>query len=321
MIFEKSIMKIYKNTLLTRHDPDGTVFYFSKNDFDGLLSDDFTFLGDKGQKLSAHIYYKGEKRNDRIIIFEHGMGAGHRAYMSEIDLIASRGYTVFTYDHTGTLDSEGEHIGGFSQSLSDLVIAVKSLKEINEFKNSALTVIGHSWGGFSSMNIPNIYPEITHTVSLSGFISPRLIQAQNLGGILKLYRCAAYRVEYSAFPEYADTDARNRRDDVKTKSMLIHSKDDKIVSFSMNFEALRAKFKNDKRFLFIETYGKNHNPSYTLDAIKYKSAFFNDLRKKNKKGELKTDEEKAAFVSSYNWRRMTEQDMDIWNMIFEFIEN
>ncbi len=320
MIFEKAIMKIYKNTLLTRHDPDGTVLYFSKEDFDGLLSDDFCFLGDKGQRLSAHIYYKSEKRTDRIIVFEHGMGSGHRAYMREIDLITSRGYTVFTYDHTGTLDSEGEHIGGFSQSLSDLVIAIKVLKEKDEFKNAVIAVIGHSWGGFSSMNIPNIYPEITHTVSISGFISPRVIQQQHLGGLLSLYRKAAYNIESDAIPEYAGTDARNRREDVKTKSMFIHSIDDQIVNFNMNFEALRSKFENDERFLFIETKDKNHNPNYTLDAIAYKSAFFKDLSEKNKNGELKTDEEKAAFISSYDWYRMTEQDMDIWNKIFEFIE-
>ena len=120
MLFEKSILKMYTGTLLRRHDPDGNLFYFSKSDFTGLESESFSFVGDRGQRLHGEIYFKGAIRTDRIVIFEHGMGCGHVAYMREIDVITERGYTVITYDHTGTRLSGGEHIGGFSQSLCDL---------------------------------------------------------------------------------------------------------------------------------------------------------------------------------------------------------
>ena len=45
-----------------------------------------------------------------------------------------------------------------------------------------------------------------------------------------------------------------------------------------------------------------------------------ELTRKNKAGELATDEQKAEFRSSWDWARMTEQDMDVWNKIFEFLE-
>ena len=119
MIFEKKILSIYRKTLLTRNDPDGTVFFFRKEDFPGLKAEDHSFVGDKGQLLKGHIYYKGERRTDRLVMFEHGMGAGgHTAYLKEIALLCDGGYTVFTYDHTGTRASEGENIGGFSLSSS-----------------------------------------------------------------------------------------------------------------------------------------------------------------------------------------------------------
>ena len=85
MIFEKFILGMYKKSLLTRNDPDGTVFYFGKEDFDGLECEDLSFPGDKGQRLAAHLYFKGEKRTDRLIMFEHGMShGGHAAYITEI---------------------------------------------------------------------------------------------------------------------------------------------------------------------------------------------------------------------------------------------
>ena len=39
-----------------------------------------------------------------------------------------------------------------------------------------------------------------------------------------------------------------------------------------------------------------------------------------KDGLLETDEEKANFVSSYDWYKMTEQDEELWEKIFTFLE-
>ena len=40
-----------------------------------------------------------------------------------------------------------------------------------------------------------------------------------------------------------------------------------------------------------------------------------------KKGKLTTNEEKKAFVNSFDWDRMTKQDEDVWNVIFEHLDN
>ena len=85
MIFEKKILSIYKSIMLVRHDSDGSVFYFSKEDFPGLLSEDLSFRGNNGQKLNGHFYYRDKKRTDKLVFFEHGMGNGHVAYMNEIN--------------------------------------------------------------------------------------------------------------------------------------------------------------------------------------------------------------------------------------------
>ena len=321
MIFEKKILSIYERKLLRRRDPDGRAYVFTKSDFDGLCSRDTSFTGDKGQRLSAHFYYRGEPRYDRLIMLDHGMGCGHASYLKEIDVITRRGYTVFTYDHTGTMNSEGENIGGFSQSLSDLDRAVAFVRSIDEYKDASISVIGHSWGGFSTMNIAALYPDITHVVAISGFISPKAIQNQALTGLLKLYRPTVYRLERDALPDYYLYDGRESMKKAKnTRALFIHSRDDKTCSFKSHFEELRRALEGEERIEFLAVDNKNHHPQYTEEAVKYKMQFSRELRKRIKNGTLETDKEKSDFVKLYDFHKMAEQDETFWSTVFEFLE-
>lgn len=320
MLFEKYVIKKYKRILLRRLDGDGSVFYFSKEDFPGLLSEDLSFFGDKGQRLYGHFYYRGERRTDRLIMLDHGMGCGHVAYMREIDEITRRGYTVFTYDHTGTRLSEGENIGGFSQSLCDLDRAVKFVRSMSEYKDTKIAVIGHSWGGFSTLNIAALHPEITHAVALAPFISPKLIQEQVMRGILRFYRRAVYKLENDALPDYAHFDGRESLRGVPTRALIIHSRDDLTCRFDEQFERLRNALSGEGRVEFLALDEKGHHPHYSLEAVKLRAEYNCALKKRRKKKELTERGELDAFVKSYDWVRMTEQDKDVWDKIFEFLE-
>ena len=135
------------------------------------------------------------------------MGCGHKASMKEIATLVGAGYRVFAYDHTGTLESEGDHIGGFSQSLADLDHAIKALKAGGHTVGVKIMVIGHSWGGFSTMNIPAFHRDISHVVAMSGYISVR----EMLGGVMKGmkgYIPAVFATEEESFTPYCYADAR-----------------------------------------------------------------------------------------------------------------
>ena len=320
MIFEKKVVNLFESTLLRRHDPDSAVFYFSKDDFQGLECEEYSFLGDKGQRLAAYLYYKGEKRCDKLVIFEHGMGNGHASYMQEIHYLTEHGYTVFTYDHTGTRCSEGEHIGGFSQSLSDLDRALSFVHTIPEYADAEIVVIGHSWGGFSTMNIAALHPEVKKVVAIAGFISPKAIINQFLSGALSLYRKAVYKTEVDKFPDYCHFDGRVTLANTETRALIIHSRDDKTCLYKKHCAELEKALRGRDNVEFLTLDGKDHNPNYTVDAVQYKSKFFKDLKAKTKAGELDTDEKRAEFVKSYDWERMTRQDEGVWNKIVEFME-
>ena len=320
MIFLNKIKQIYGKQVLTRFKDYGTVYYFSEKDFPGLKKSPYEFKGSDGQILRGGFYYYDNPIKNRIIVFDHGMGGGHRSYFREIEALAKHGYLVFSYDHTGCMESEGENTKGFSQSLNDLNCCMNALKNEPGLENYVFSVMGHSWGGFSSMNIPSLHPEISHVVAMSGFISVYEMIKQIFFGI-KGYYNYFYAIEEKNNPVFSKTNTVDSLKDTETKVLIIHSADDKTVSSKKHFEVIKEGLSDNKNISFLLLNGKNHNPNFTTEAVKYKDEFFRILSKNLKKRELTTDDSKKAFVESFDWWKMTEQDESVWKKIFEFLES
>lgn len=320
MIFLKQIEKIYRKQVLTRFRDYGTVYYFSEKDFPGLKKYPFDFKGSDGQRLQGYFYCYDKPVANRLVVFDHGMGGGHRSYFREIEMLCKKGYLVFSYDHTGCMESEGENTRGFSQSLNDLDCCIKAIKGIPDLEGYDISVMGHSWGGFSSMNIPALHPEISHVVAMSGFVSVEEMLKQIFFGIKNIYGYF-YAIEEKNNPVFSKTNTVESLKTTETKVLIIHSKDDKTVNGKKHFEVIKKGLSENRNVEFLLLDGKNHNPNFKPEAVAYKDKFFRDLSKKLKKKELKTEEQKKAFVESYDWWKMTAQDEKVWEKIFNFLES
>ena len=318
MLFEKQILKIYRKNLFVRNDnPDG-IFYFSPEDFEGLQAHPYSFQARAGHELNGFFYHYPDPIPGRVLVFDHGMGNGHRAYMREIETLAKAGFLVFSYDHTGCMTSGGESCNGFAQSLSDLDACMEALKGEKVLEGYSFSVIGHSWGGFSTMNIAALHPDITHVVSMSGFISVKRIVEQTFDGILKPYRKAVLGLERQVNGKYADFDGIESLEDTHAKVLLIYSENDPIVKMSCHCDPLMRALGDKGNIAFRLEEGKAHNPTYTTDAVKYKDGFFAELQKLRKS--KASSEELKAFMESYDWRRMTEQDKKVWERIVSHLK-
>ncbi len=321
MIFEKQILDTYKGMMHTRCDDRGTAYYFSAKDFPGLKVEGYTFKSSKGHDLQGYIYNYDNPIEGRLIVFDHGFGGGHRSYMREIEMLCKHGYKVFAYDHTGCMESGGESPNGMAQSLCDLNDCIATIKADEKFAGLDISVMGHSWGGFSTMNIAALHPEISHVVSMSGFVSVELLVGSFFGGILKGYRKPVLELERKSNPEFVGFNAVDSLLKTNAKVLLVYSDNDKLVRPEIHFEALKSGLlgKENIKLLFVSN--KGHNPNYTEDAVKYLAEYSALLQKKNKKKELETPEQKKQFVDSFDWWRMTEQDEDVWNEIFELLDS
>ena len=311
---------MYRSNLFIRNDNPNGIFYFSEKDFPGLQAHPYSFLSSMGHTLKGYFYCYASPIPDRLVVFDHGMGNGHRAYFREIECLAKAGYLVYSYDHTGCMESGGESTNGFAQSLHDLDDCMKALKAETALAGRSIAVMGHSWGGFSTMNIAALHEEITHVVSMSGFVSVKRIMDQTFPGLLKGAVKSMYRLEQRVNPGYADFDAVESLGKTKAKVLLIASSDDKVVKKEHHFEVLQRELSGKENIRFLLTCQKGHNPSYTCDAVRYKDEFFAAFQKARKKKKLETAGQQESFMAAYDWYRMTEQDEAVWTEILRTLK-
>ena len=321
MLFEKKILSIYSSILLRRQDNEQGVFYFSPEDFPGLHSHGYDFPAGAGHTLCGYFYWYDDPAPGKLVVFDHGMGNGHRSYLREIEMLCRGGFLVYSYDHTGCMRSGGDHVGGFAQSLHDLDDCITALKREQGLQDRSISVMGHSWGGFSTMNIAAYHPEITHVVSMSGFTDVKQMLRQELTGILKFYIPAVLGLEKENNPGYVDSRAVDTLQKTDARVLLIYSEDDETVHKTMHYDPLKEALSSRDNIRFLLLKNKNHNPTYTPEAVVYKNGFWKTLQGKWKKGLLATPEQQAAFMADYDFRRMTAQDEKLWQVIYAHLED
>ncbi len=149
--------------------------YLKAKNFDNLNARPINFYSDKGQMLNGFLYSNAKVDNYKaLIVFSHGMGAGHLAYTTEINYFAQKGYLVLAYDNTGTCSSEGKKINGFAQAVTDLKYALDFVKSREDLNDMPLLLAGHSMGAYSVCNVSAIAKdaEIRGIVAFSPFNSP-----------------------------------------------------------------------------------------------------------------------------------------------------
>ena len=319
MIFEKQVVSMFKGMMYTRCDDVDTVFYFTPQHFPGLKAEPHAFRASAGHTLQGWFYWYEDPIPGRLIVFDHGFGGGHLAYMKEIELLCRHGYQVFAYDHTGCMQSGGDSPNGLAQSLCDLNDCITMLKADSRFAELDISVVGHSWGAFSTMNIPALHPEISRIVALCGFVSVEEMVNTFFSGIMKGYRKAVLALEQQSNPTFVRFSALETLKQADTKALLIYSEDDQMCR-KTHYDILKAGLAGKDTVEFLLVQNKGHNPNYTQEAVKL-LADFSSARTKLLKNKKAAAQDKKAFVDSFDWEAMTAQDEAVWNRIFAHLDH
>ena len=168
-------LKILDSTGISKRcEGNENLTYLKAKNFDNLNARPISFKSDKGQTLNGFIYSGAKVKKYRaVIVFSHGMGAGHLAYTTEINYFAQKGYLVLAYDNTGTCTSEGKKLYGFAQGIIDLKHALDFVKTRDDLKEFPILLLGHSWGAYSVCNVSSLVPndDIKGIVAFSPFNS------------------------------------------------------------------------------------------------------------------------------------------------------
>ena len=316
MLFSKIIKKKF-DAVLGRYDGDPAYHYDSLSDYPELSSQPFDIPGDRNVVLKGAFYYVGALQPEKLIVFDHGIGAGHQAYLKEIAYLANSGYTVYSYDHTGCVSTGGTGILGFAQGINDLDHVLTALQQDPRFSAVPRKIMGHSWGGYACMNVAALHPEVTHVVSLAGFLSARSLVEQYIPKAFLKYSAEVMERERQHNPKYADMDARESLGRSQTRLLHLQSRDDIKVKFALSSEPLTAALAGRPHTDFIVVDHKNHDPQRTEAAEAANAAMLRDQAQQRK--QLKTPDQQAAFRSHHDWNRIREQDPAVWEKILAFL--
>ncbi len=304
------IVKAYCQNFIQRFDKDEVIPYYSADDFKGLKCEEKTFNNSLGIEIHYFFYSYENYKKDTVIIFCPGIGPGHTAYLTEIELLCQEGYRILTLDYTGCGSSKGETLLSINEPTRDVVELI-NLLQLNE----EIILIGHSLGAYTSLNVINLLPQINKAVIISGFVS---VSDEMMPFVkLRLLANPVKRFEKKVNPEYGNINNWQYLKNTKDKLLFIHSTDDTMVNYKYNTKKVMRLNNPNLSFKIVE--GKKHNPNYSYDAIKNMNEWMGGYFNLINKGELKSLEERKNYFSDKPIGKMTEQDKEIWELILHFI--
>ena len=304
------IINRYQRNFLVKYSFDPAVPYYKKEDFKGLKGTEDSFINKNFQEIRYFSYFYEPITHKKIILFLPGIGPGHKAYLREINEYAKAGYKVITLDYEGCGYSKGIRLPSIYQPTRDVL----ELLNIIGFKNE-IVVVGHSLGAFTALNIVNKVTKIKKAVIISGFLNPKLGMMKFVKSSFIASRISNY--EYSVNPDFKELDNLSYLKHTTDDIMFVHSIDDKSCGYKYIIPKI-SKFNNSHLSFYIEEH-KRHNPTYTVEAVKYKDKIVNKYFDLVRKNIFKSIEEKKEYFKDVSLEKLTTPDEFVFDKITNFI--
>lgn len=272
---------------------DETFKDLTVNDFEFLKKQDVEFADYKGA-----FYYK--EKSDKVIFLLHGYGAGHQAYLTEINNFCSNGYAVFSFDYSGCQLSGGR-TGTFYTAVKDAEKAYDYLTKRYDFKH--LYLFGHSWGGYVALILASKIKcdkvvALCPLDSANAFFS-KINNAKKLNKILPVFRKTYL---WFNFGSDANISSYKIAEKINIPTLVIFGEKDAFIT------ARPFKNPNIKTIVYKN---KAHNPYNTEQAEKYLNDCVIELNKA---------EDKKEFLKTVDYKKITEEDDSVMNDIFKFLK-
>ena len=304
------ISKLYIKNFVCRYDKAVGVPYYSDSDFVGLNVDEHVFTNSKGIKIHYCFYNYDKYKEDKVVLFLHGLECGHVAYMAEINEFAKRGYKVLTLDYTGCGYSEGKYLGSIFTPTKDTLELLDLLKIDKE-----IILAGHSLGGFTAITIANLRKDIRKAVIFAGFISPEL----ELNALVKsiFFVKGILRYEKKMAKDLIALDNIAYLKSTNDKVFFIQSEDDRMIPFSTAYKVLEEI--NNPSIKLKSYVNRKHNPNYTEAAVQYMNDVFGEFYTKIKDKTIKTAEDRINYFKDVSLEKLVEQDSKLFDEVAKFI--
>ena len=275
--------------------------------------------------LQGYLY--GTQNEKGLVVISHGLGFDAQHYLPEVLYFVDHGWQVFSFDNTGTNESEGAGTIGLPQSEKDLDAALTFIEGDQTLNKLPVMLFGHSWGGYAVTAILNTNHNISASVSISGFNSPDELLLEGatseigiFGYIEYPYLWAYQRILFGETARLTAVDGINSTD---TPVMIIHgSADEDILYNGASIISHRSAITNPD-VMYKTCSAKNHNGHNNLlqseAAIQYINEKNKEYRALNDRydGNI-PDDVKANFYAGIDKFQTSELDVGLMNEINDF---
>ena len=160
------VTKIVYDSIFERYDSEPTVIAEEAADLMDHRQEHFYDCGD--DTLAGYYYSAGEDSRSTLIVLAPGFHAGGDDYLPQIGSLLRRGWSVFTFDPSGSCGSEGDSYQGFPQEINDLDATLAYVEQQGRFGCDKLVLLGHSRGGYAAGCILGYGHDIDAVVTVSG---------------------------------------------------------------------------------------------------------------------------------------------------------
>ena len=286
--------------------------------FKDLKSEDFSFYSEDNKLVGNILYHKN--KNDKIIIFANGINSSTFDYLSEINFLCSLGYTVYSYDNTGTCRSEGKSLKGMPQAIIDLNNCIDVVKK--EQPNKEIILVGHSMGGYAVCNAIN-YHNIKKVIAIAPFDNVVDVTYENIYSYSKknlLFFKTLYSILLKCrFKEYASLKAFSSIKNNNCEVLVIHGTEDRIVIPDSFIENMMTNNNPLVKYTLLD--GKGHDPQLSDNAITYNLFLRHNINElKLKYNKHIPEHELKTLNENINFKLKTELDEEVVGIITEFLK-
>lgn len=306
-IFSKHYIKFFVH----RYDKEVGIPYYDASDFDGLKKESYKFTNTDNIEIAYFYYYYDNYQKNKIVLFCHGMGPGHTAYMAEINELAKNGYKVLTLDYRGCDKSGGDYLKSLNKPTRDVIDLLNYLKIKEE-----IVLVGHSLGGYTALNVINLRNDIHKAVILAGFIEMSSLLMKFVPNKFILHRILKF--EQKTEPKYYGIDNISYLKSTNDEILYIQSTDDGMVPYDIGLKVVESI--DNSHIHTIKLNDKKHNPNYTRDAIAYMNEVFGKYNQLIKDKKIKNDNDRIEYFKDVSLPKLVEQDQEIIKLIIDFIK-
>lgn len=272
-------------------------------------------------------YYYESPQSKGLVVLSHGMKSGADDYLPIIEYMVNAGYNVFSYNCTGTYESEGDNLVGMCQSLIDLEGTLAYIQSVDSLSKMPLFLIGHSWGGYAATSVLSLRKEVKACASIAAMHDACKImteKAQEYVGALGKFPEPAFNIyQRLLFDEYVDCNAIRGINESNIPVLVAHGRMDKTITYAkQSIIAYKDKITNP----YVQYYvgeglqGSHTGILHSIASEEYQKQVKADFKALEKaKGEL-TYEEKTAFYATVDHALYSEVNEELMRQIVKMFD-